>query len=235
MSGFLIYHACDPVDCRQYVNVQLNSLPLALFVARALNRTLVLPPFMLFKEQGQSALYQDDGHDQDNAYFRTFGTYFNVSALQEAHANVIDWGEFVRVQEGNMLRIDHLLYHQHGHQLSDGPGACARNVRRLLRLNEAILDKDEAAALDTRGPWRGAPVGRLFGVHAAVASFQCGTLDLNSVDGHERWLVDYAPPRRELWHEAPLVAVLAASTRWRSRWPTPAGKRPTRSTAGRCT
>ena len=169
MPGHLLFHACDPAECRQYVNVQLNTLPLALFLARVLNRTLVLPPFMIFRNQGQPDMYADGGHDQIHAYYRPFGTYFNVSGLQAA-ADVIEFDNFLDMHDG-MLPIDRLWYTQHKHVMKAGPETCVALTRKLF----------------TTGGVLGAP--------AKLGDFQCGQLDVNGVHGYERWLEDYAPAR----------------------------------------
>lgn len=174
MPGHLLFHACDPADCRQYANVQINSLPLALFLARVLNRTLVLPPLMLFRTQGQHELYLDGGHDQANAYYRSFGEYFNVSRLQDV-ADVIVWDTFVASHEG-ALPIDRLWYVQHAGALRAGPEACVELTRKLLHGS-------------------GQSGTRVLGSPVSVGHFQCGPVQLNGPHGFETWLRDYAPSR----------------------------------------
>ena len=181
--GHLVFMGCDPAECRQYTNVQLNSLPLALFVARILKRTLVLPPFMLFHTQGQSALYRDDGHDAKNAYYRPFGQYFNVSELAKA-ADVVEWDDFVR-ERGGSVHIDHLWYETHDHEVKKH-GGCPAMVARLL-----------GASKDGAGAWKLPPSpeasGELLGARATIAQFQCGPVDLNTPDAFERWIKHYVP------------------------------------------
>ena len=195
----LLFTACDPAECRQYANVQLNTLPIALFLATALNRTLVLPPFMLFRAQGQHELYSDGGHDQSNAYYRPFSTYFNVSMLQREGLNVIDWPEYIAKADG-VVSIDHLLYMQHAFALKKGPSACTNLVSRLLG-----LDTEDDGGVSMHGD---APVGKLLGVRVATAGYQCGDLDLNSPEALERWLRSYVHRKASFLHELPTIAVL---------------------------
>jgi hypothetical protein len=193
---YLVFHACDPADCRQYTNVQLNTLPLAVFLARILNRTLVLPPFMFFSTQGQSDLYRDGGHDQERALFRPFGAYFNVSQLQAA-TDVVDWPDFV-ASEGS-VSIDHLYYLQHTHSLEKVSGGCPGLVRTLLGVEPNEVPQED-----------GSVVGRMLGERVGVRGFQCGSLDLNGPDGHERWLRTYLPPRASWLETQRVVGVLGA-------------------------
>ena len=199
-SRYLIFAACDPAECRQYTNVQLNTLPLAVFLARIFNRTLVLPPLITFQAQGQVDLYQDGGHDASNALFTRMSNFFNLSALS-AEIDLIEWHDFAAVNGSSPLTVDHLMYDKYQPAASkmpttDGRHWCVEATRHLLGLDAAI----DAATSEVP------PVGRLFDATARVASFRCGPAQLNHPEELERWAFDLSA---ESWQaESRTLAVL---------------------------
>ena len=156
---------CDPSDCRQYFNVQLQSLGLAVVLARALNRSLVLPPFLLVENQGLTSGYEPA--QQVGSPVR-FGHFFNVSRLRDAAARehgleVLEWHELLEPSsdpEPGVLELSRVLLHARQREAREQ--GCAAAAAQSLHLATS------GAVRSLR------PARHLLGVPLRVPTAQCG-------------------------------------------------------------
>ena len=93
-SGHLLVTPCDPGNCHIYFGVQLRALPTALSIARAADRTLVLPPFEYYSGQAQEFANAFKARPAGKSpMFVPFSELYDIERLRQGGAHVVDYHE----------------------------------------------------------------------------------------------------------------------------------------------
>ena len=189
-SGHLLVTPCDPGNCHIYFGVQLRALPTALSIARAADRTLVLPPFEYYSGQAQEFANAFKARPAGKSpMFVPFSELYDIERLRQGGAHVVDY------HEAGLQQLDvAFLSTAKG---TDGKKSLAVNVPSPLDgIIEEAACRGGRDGLQSNITFAGDPsspvsVRELYGQPLNLGSMRCGVIglsDVNNMKALVKWM-----------------------------------------------
>ena len=207
-ARLLLVTPCDPGNCHIYFSVQRRALPTALALARATNRTLVLPPLEWYADQAQMFANKFLTTPQGSLpRFKRWSDLFDISHLRR-HTDIIEFDDLISAGDGGgggampALTIDRAVHQRgntpnYGGELRAGEPLsgsrfaekpCKQASLGLLRNLSWPPQEDDSGLQPTLNAG-----GQMYGQQVAVRELRCGTLQLSSVGASQAlagWFAD---------------------------------------------